>query len=752
MDLNIREIISTHGLLPVVPLTGYSKKPFCQWSKKETWIKNIDECNIKKFSWINKENQQKQGSVTGFSLLLGKKSNITVIDLDIGHSDDVNGINSFKEIIKVLPKEDIEIIKSTFTTQTPRGGYHLYFKYVEGIKGIADYFKDIGKPGIDVRAEGNLVPIPGTKIQLNGQGKAITYSIKNNSEIKPMPQSLIDLFKQHQNKPVNKINNTKNFTKSKYYKVINEGEGRDNTLFSWLGSITKFNPNLRSRNELIPLAEMYNLRYLYPPLDSKTIIEKVDSILKYADPIYINEKGKVIPYELAKFISTKNIVISDSLNSYIYHDNYYKEVENDFYSEIDKLVDNKELIKMNMVNEVAEQIKKQNNMSVIENARGYINFKNGILDLKNKKLVPHTQEIVTLGQINGNYIQKKSDITGTRFEKFLNTSLTSDLIPVVQEMLGVCLYPLTDKVSYFYFLTGEGRNGKGILLDIILNIIPSNFRSGISIKDYDTRFSNSSIKGKSINICTDDPTTRLEGVGNLKAVTAGEGIFVEKKGKDGIMIKAILTHISAINDLPSMQEKTNALFDRMIVIPFNKTFGTKEEVDLGEKDMLKDPNLKTDIINNELDIIIAWAIVGLFRVIDNNFEFTICNTIKEKKEEYREDVDSVRQWAKLHYRAITPTCNEDYIKGSMLLNIYKAWCLKEGVKEVGRNSFYKSMNRLFKAQLKEIHKQQYYAIKLTRSYSSPFEDIKTFEVKESKAIQQEILPKEPVTGLGWNMK
>lgn len=735
MALNIRKTISTYGLLPVVPLTGYSKTPFCQWSKDETWIKNVDGCNITKFSWINKDGEQKQGHVTGFSLLLGQKSNITVIDLDIGHSDGINGIESFKELVKDLPEEDIEIIRSTFTVKTPRGGYHLYFKYVEGIKGIADYFKNVGKPGIDIRTEGNLAPVPGTRVQVKGQGKVATYSIKNNSEIKPMPQSLINLFKQHQNKPVKEVINAQNTNKSKYYKVIDEGEGRDSTLISWLGHIVKNNPNLRNKNELISLAEMYNLRYLNPPLDNNIIVGKVDSILKYTDPIYINEKGKVIPYELSKFISTKNIVISDSLNSYVYRDNYYKEVENDFYNEIDKLVDNKELMKMNLINEVAEQIKKQNNLPVIENSRGYINFKNGLLDIKKRKVIPHTKDIITLGQINGSYITEKSDITGTRFERFLNTSLTPDLISVVQEMLGVCLYPLTDKVAYFYFLTGEGRNGKGVLLDIILNIIPENFRSGISIKDYDTRFSSSSIKGKSINICTDDPTTRLEGVGNLKAVTSGEGIFVEKKGKDGIMIKAILTHISAINDLPSMQEKTNALFDRMIVIPFNKTFGTKEEVALGEKDMLRDPNLKSDILNNELDIIIAWAIVGLFRVIDNNYEFTLCNTIKSRKEEYRSEVDSVRQWAKLYYEPIQPTCNEDYIKGSILLNSYKAWCLKEGIKEVGRNNFYKSMNRLFGTHLKEIHKQQYYSIKPVSSSFDPFENTEI----QSKEIQQEVL-------------
>lgn len=746
MDLNTKEIISNYNLFPLVPLTGYRKTPFCLWSKEENWIKNIDGCYIKKFSWINKKGEKKHGQVTGFSLLLGKRSNITVIDLDIGHSKNVNGIDNFKELIKELPKEDIEVINSTFIVQTPRGGYHLYFKYVEGIKGIPDYFNSIGKPGIDVRTEGNIVPVPGTKVQINGNTSI--YSIKNNSEIKEMPQSLIDLFKKHKNKPIKALVTKKNATSSKYYKLINEGEGRDNTLISWLGHIVRQNPNLRQKNDLFNLAEMYNLRYFNPPLENNIVAEKVDSVLKYADPIYISEKGKIIPYELAKFISSKNFIISDSLSSYIYCDNYYKEVENDFYNEIDKLIDNKELIKMNMINEVSEQIKKQNNISTVENCRGYINFKNGLMDIKNRKLIPHTKDIITLGQFNGHYDPQKSDITGTNFERFLVTSLTAELVPVVQEMLGVCLYPLTDKVAYFYFLTGEGRNGKGVLLDIILNIIPNEFRSGISIKDYDTRFANASLKGKTVNICTDDSTTRLEGVGNLKAVTSGEGIFVEKKGKDGLMIKAILTHISAINDLPSMQEKTNALFDRMIVIPFNKTFGTKGEVENGTKDMVRDPLLKTKIINNELDIIVAWAIEGLFRIIDNGYKFTIPKSLKDKKEEYREEVDSVRKWANLHYEPITPTNNDHYIKGSILFNSYKLWCLREGVKEVGRNNFYKSMNRLFKSQLKEIHKQQYYAIRPIDNTNTKLLDNNI----EAKRIQQKLYIDEPDNGsMTWNI-
>lgn len=752
--MNIREVISKHNLFPVVPIVQYKKFPICPWSDESYWIYDKKDCEIKTHKWINKDSQEKTGQITGFSLITGKKSNIIVIDLDIGHSDGVNGSKNFNELIKDLSDDDKNIIKSTFTVETPRGGYHLYFKYVEGIPGKADYFKEIDKHGIDVRSDGNCVPIPYTKFQFktdNNSYKLAEYKLKDDTSIKEMPQSLINIFKQHleeiSKKVPNKTLKDKNsHTYSKYFKPLSEGEGRDNALISYLGLMIKENPNMRKKDILLQHAIMYNKCWFNPPLDDNDVIKKVDSVLRYAEPPYINDKGNIIPYELAKFISNKYIVISDSLNSYIYSDNYYKEVSNDFYKEIDDLVDNKSLMRTRMVNEVASQIKMQTNCSIVENDRNYINFKNGLFDIKDRKLIPHNKDIISLGQINGNYDIDKSNISGTNFEKFITTSLSKDLIPVVQEMLGVCLYPLTDKVAYFYFLTGEGRNGKGVLLDIILNIIPENFRSGITIKEYDTRFSNASIKGKTINICTDDNTTRLEGVGNLKAVTAGEGIFVEKKGKDGLMIKAILTHISAINDLPSMQEKTNALFDRMIVIPFNKTFGTKEEVARGEKDTLKDPSLKEKIINNEIDIIISWAMEGLFRVIDNNYEFTIPTTLKDKKEEYREEVDSVRKWVNLYYEPITPTCNEDYIKGSVLFNIYKAWCLNEGAKEVGRNNFYKSMNRLFKHQLKEIHKQQYYSIKPIKDQCNPFKSI------SNKKIQQKLDFEKPINrSMTWNI-
>lgn len=435
-----------------------------------------------------------------------------------------------------------------------------------------------------------------------------------------------------------------------------------------------------------------------------------DIIDKYYLPDYIDAKGKIIPLNLAKEIVEKKKVISDRLNSYIYQDGYYCEVDS-FYRDIVELIEDPSLITPKLVNDTSFHIFQSTNRGSVENDRRYINFKNGLWDIKNKKIISHTNEIITLGQFNGSYDGINKSIEGSRFEQYLNTSIEKDLIPVVQEMIGVCLYPLTDKIHYFYILVGEGRNGKGILMDIILNIVPSNFRSGITMKDYDTRFANASIKGKTLNICTDDKTTRLEGIGNLKSVTAGEGIFVERKGVDGVMIKTNLTHISSFNTLPSMQEKTNALFDRMIVIPFNNTFGDADEVRRGKKDMLKDPNLKRDIIDNELDIIISWAMEGLYRVIENKYRFTKPKMILDKLESYRSEVDSVRDWASKNLRAVRATSNKQYIKASILFQKYREWCIEEGAQEVKKKAFNESMYRMYKNYYKEIQKNNYYSVR-----------------------------------------
>lgn len=778
MSLNIREIISTHGLLPVVPLTGYSKKPFCQWSKEETWIKNVNGCDIKKFSWVNKEGQQKQGQVTGFSLLLGKKSNITVIDLDIGHSDNINGIDSFKELIKDLPKEDIEIIKSTFTTQTPRGGYHLYFKYVEGIKGIANYFEDIDRPGIDVRTEGNLVPLPGTKVQIDRKSTTI-YSIKNNSEIKPMPQSLIDLFKQHQNKPVKNVTNTTNIVKSKYYKVVNEHEGRDAALISWLGSQIKNNPYMRKKENLLPYAIMYSECYFKPPLDHAIVIQKVDSVLNYAMPPYMNEKGRVIPS-----IFADTLVEEIKYKQYLHKNYFYTGTHYEEYGSIEVLQKTirdhteKEQQSMRLINEIVAQMRIKG-VTTDNSDKKYITVNNGLLELKTGQLTPHDPNIFTTYKIDCNYdVNWKDKYSGSNIERYFKTTFQNnqDLINIAIEVMGASLLPNPHYFKKQVMLLGEGNNGKSIYMNLI-RALHGNKISAIPMKEMEERFTNSALIGYSVNIDDDASGTRLDETANIKRLATGGAVKIEFKGDknfDSAVLNILL--IFGLNRMPSTSDRSHGFYRRYLILPFNQKFISENEKNsFGNKTALVgDDFLETNIINNELDILLGLAIEALQRLLKNGYKTTHSNIIDKTIDNYKSDSNSayafIRSMQQIHFKL-------KQIKSSVYYEAYRLWCSEN---EVDNPQSIKSFGIEAKKyyENKISNGSQYYNVNIDKNLLGiidlkglefiendlvpindnidPFENnqVNIIDSVEHIKVFEIIEPKEPITesNIGWNIK
>ncbi|GAA0685537.1 AAA family ATPase [Clostridium cadaveris] len=196
MDIDltkVKNLAKQYNLIPIVPITNNQNKPYCTWSNEEYWIKSVDEIKNKIFHWVNRKGETKKGKITGFGLLTGARSGITIIDLDVDHKHGVNGVENFQEIISRLPEEDKKIIESTFIVETPRGGKHLYFKYVEGIKNEANIVE--GYPGIDARNDGGQAPIPYSQRKIDN--KILEYKILNNNDIHQMPQSLINKLKNN---------------------------------------------------------------------------------------------------------------------------------------------------------------------------------------------------------------------------------------------------------------------------------------------------------------------------------------------------------------------------------------------------------------------------------------------------------------------------------------------------------------------------------------------------------------------------
>ena len=271
------------------------------------------------------------------------------------------------------------------------------------------------------------------------------------------------------------------------------------------------------------------------------------------------------------------------------------------------------------------------------------------------------------------------------------------------------MFPLTRKIQRCFILYGGGANGKSILLNTINEIVPSHLRSSISIDGYDQKYTNYMIKDKQVNICTDDPTTHLDRIGNFKCIMSGEAINIEGKQRDLEQIEVNLTHISSFNRLPTASEKSEALLRRLIIIEFKKSFGTIEQVQAGERDCVADKFLE-DKLKQELDVIVAWAIEGVYRVLDNFYALSETESTKMALKSYEQELDTVAKWISECVVKHAEMKNKECLKAKILFTAYKEWCDSEGYTSLQRRSFDGSIKRLLGKYSKPYNNTDVYRV------------------------------------------
>ncbi|WBW97588.1 phage/plasmid primase, P4 family [Oceanirhabdus sp. W0125-5] len=673
--------IIENKLFPMVPLVNYKKVPVVSWSNEDYWVKSEEE------------EVQAIGQITGFSLICGKPSNIMVIDIDKNHGDgSINGFDSFNKLIKELSKEDKERALNTLAIKTPRGGMHLYFKYKEGLKSKANYV-----PGVDIKTDGGLIVLPNSKVRINGEVKQY---IANSNVIHEMPQVLFDKLIELDkvtiiDKPSKKKKEsykTKDiFKANKYYKPIKEGEGRDNTLISWLGYMIKNNPTMRKKEMLLPQAIMYNDCWFKPPLQIEEVEKKVDSVLKYALPSYCDEKGKINNWALVQHIIKEQPSYTKG-NLWFLYDNEkgfyrymeFKEVQKMFFQyamdDKDKTVTkSKNFADLLMLN--SEDARKNHD------EKKYINCLNGIIDIQNNELMPHESQYKTEVQFQANYIEQWEDkFNNSEFKKYLTTTLDDGSIITLQESWGLMLSPHSREVQNCFIYKGEGSNGKSLAFDIQEALIGDNRHiCGIGLGDFGGDFTISVAEGKHVNIVRDDELSGKTVNKFFKSMVCGEPVTVNRKNKDLVRLGFNMTMFFGLNRLPSASDKSTGFFRRPIIIPFNISFGSEKEVKEGTRDMLKDTGLAQRIIDNELDIVFMWAYEGLKRVKANKWKVTVSEAAEQEMEEYREEVDSAYAFFKEKV-SLVPKQGKRVPKGDVY-RAYESWCFFNNIMSMNPTHF-----------------------------------------------------------------
>ncbi len=333
-------------------------------------------------------------------------------------------------------------------------------------------------------------------------------------------------------------------------------------------------------------------------------IISTENIIKVADVVYLYHNGV---YEEDR----KGEILKYKIQSLIYRDFQNSRTINRIY---DLLL-------------IQPSIKKQYG-ELNQFPAYWVNFKNGMLDVKTMELLPHSPEYFAMNQIPHNFTSlTKADLE--RFphsQQFLKTSFDVQDIETVFQYMGVCL---THTILYqvFLLLLGEGANGKSLLIEMFHVVIGEKNISNLSMDKLTQRFFSSQLFLKLINTCADIPKINIDDDAELKKIIGGDSIQAEFKGKDSFSFKPYAKLLFSANRFPHVDDKSDGFRRRLRVIEMNK------------KPQNKDIHLKEKMLK-EVDFWIFTAVQGLRKVLEQN-DIHESDNSKRVKETIYKNGDSV---------------------------------------------------------------------------------------------------------------
>lgn len=284
------------------------------------------------------------------------------------------------------------------------------------------------------------------------------------------------------------------------------------------------------------------------------------------------------------------------------------------------------------------------------------------------------------------------------FIKFLNDIFSKDAerISLIQEIMGACLL-YDDCIQKLIVFLGKGSNGKSLLATVIKNMLGKANVSAIALdKLGGDRFSKQNLDYKLLNISSETDYSKLYTTSDLKTLTGGDSVEIEKKFQDSYTAEIHSKFILLANDMIQTSDYSDGFYRRLMIIPFNKQY-----IDLapGEKKVkgkcYKDPDLEKKLLS-ELPGIFNFALEGLFRLRQNKFSFTTSVACEKALERYKTQHNVVKSFIK--ERIKITGIETDKIRISDTFKMFTNYCRT--------NNYNNQLRKISKSKFKEMLEDQ----------------------------------------------
>lgn len=358
---------------------------------------------------------------------------------------------------------------------------------------------------------------------------------------------------------------------------LKEGDGRNATLFSHLMAYKNRGAN---DDQIEKMAYIINDIIFDEPMQEKELDKIISNTRNYeaqeqGDNPYLiyNHKGQptqVNRRAICDYFVNKGDVFVLGGECYQYQDGVYREASSYVRGLMKDMIMLDKFITQPTIMEcyrlLIDDVRIQKNVSELNRNTNLINFKNGVWDMDEQKLLPHDSKYLQTIQIP-HEVGIYKPFTQTRlYDFFKKTKLKNEDIRMI---LSYMAYSMTLKhgLKTFMVLVGKSNTGKSVLIRFFDSLVGVMNTSALSMHELNVRFYPAQLYGKLLNSCADNNSLPLSSIDNLKKITGGDQIMHEKKGKEPFFFVPFCKLIFSFNQMPlQLEEKSNAFYKRMRIL------------------------------------------------------------------------------------------------------------------------------------------------------------------------------------------
>lgn len=553
----------------------------------------------------------------------------------------------------IIMKQILDEKRVSYLWQKTDRGMHFIFHKGRWFKALKD--KTNIMLAVGLYADIKCHSVDGTKLVKEGRPRELLRSEYFN-ELAELPAYLVP------------VGETEEFL------ALRDGDGRNEKLYCYILTLLRHGIEKEDVKETIRLINSHIFADSFTDAQLNTILR--DEAFPTNNQIYIypqnGSKTPSLDYELfcKKLIDDFKI---SKINELIYYKNdgiYQKLTDENLEFAIMDLLKN---TKSQMRKECKPYVRKYSEIKEVEKA-DLILFNNGVYSISTKKLIRNNQDYVFFNKLKVNYCTDHVEMPIV--EKFLNDISCGDatIRKLLLQMVGYSLIR-SNPYQVFFFLDGNGKNGKSVLFDFIKYCVGENNTSSLSIHNLNDKYGVGALRDKLLNVGDDVPQDYIQDTSILKKAVSGETILVEEKFKDKEPLNFQGKLIFSGNGIPRFGDKSDGLMRRIITIPMKAKFVDKVNRDVNFKDKL--------LTKENAEYFIYLCVQEIDEVLEHGF--VECEAAKTAKDNFEKSNNNVYEYYVEH------TQDGDQIDGRPVTDVYleyRVWCEENGYKDMfAKNRF-----------------------------------------------------------------